>query len=130
MKSELISLAWVSTFTALLWVPYVLDRIRAGGLQNTVGYPADPISLAPWARRLRAAHQNAVENLVVFAALLLTAEVAGLGGPALAFAAALFLWSRVLHAIVYTLGVPWIRTVAFAGGFVAQMIIARELLNW
>jgi uncharacterized MAPEG superfamily protein len=128
MKSELVSLAWISTFTALMWVPYVLNRIAAGGLAATVGYPADPVPLAPWAQRLRAAHLNAVENLVVFAALLIAAELLGLGGPALAFAGTLYFWSRMLHAIVYTAGISWVRTLAFAGGFAAQMIVAWQLL--
>lgn len=129
MKSELLALAWISTFTALMWLPYVLNRIMVGGLSATVGYPADPVPLAPWAKRLRAAHLNAVENLVVFAALLLTAELVGVTGPAIPFAATLYLWSRTLHAIVYTAGISWLRTLAFAGGFTAQMIIAWQLLG-
>lgn len=129
MKPELASLALVSTFTALMWTPYVLNRIMVGGLTATVGYPAEPVPLAPWAGRLRAAHLNAIENLAVFAALLLTAELAGISTPAIAFAAILYLWSRIVHAIVYTLGVPWLRTLAFVGGLVAQMIVAWELLG-
>ena len=128
MKSELVSLAWVSTFTALMWVPYVLNRIAAGGRSATIGYPAEPVVLAPWAQRLRAAHLNAIENLAVFAALLIAAELLGAAGPALAFAATLYLWSRVVHAIVYAAGIPWVRTLAFAGGFAAQMIVAWQVL--
>lgn len=128
MKSELVSLALISTFTAIMWLPYVLNRIMAGGLAATIGYPAEPVPLAPWARRLRAAHVNAIENLAVFAALLLTAELAGVSTPAIAFAATLYLWSRIAHAVIYTAGVPWLRTLAFAGGFAAQMIVAWELL--
>lgn len=129
MKTELASLVWVSTFTGILWIPYVLNRIVVGGIPATVGYPADPPPLAPWARRLRAAHANAVENLVVFAALILTAQLLAVSTPAIALAGWLYLWSRVVHAITYTLGLPWLRTLAFAGGFLAQMIIALQLLG-
>lgn len=103
-----------------------LDAVR--GIAATVGYPVDPPPLAPWAERLRAAHANAIENLAVFAALVLTAHALGISTPATALAGSLYLWSRVLHAITYTLGLPWLRTLAFTGGFVAQMIVAFQLL--
>ena len=42
MNPELTSLVWVSTFTALLWIPYVLNRMMVVGIGGTVGYPVDP----------------------------------------------------------------------------------------
>ena len=129
MKPEMSSLVLISTFTGLLWIPYVLNRIVVRGIVSTVGYPVDPPPLAPWAQRLRAAHANAVENLVVFAALVLAAQVFDISTPVTALAGSLYLWSRVTHAIVYTLGVPWLRTLAFTGGFVAQMLVAWQLLE-
>jgi uncharacterized MAPEG superfamily protein len=128
MKTELASLVWVSTFTAVLWIPYVTNRMMVAGIDATVGYPVDPPTLSPWAQRLRAAHANAVENLVVFAALVLTAQVLGINTSAIALAGTLYLWSRIVHAITYTLGVRWLRTVAFVGGFAAQIIVAWQLL--
>lgn len=128
MRTEIASLVWISTFTAVLWIPYVLNRIVVRGIVSTVGYPVDPPPLAPWAQRLRAAHANAVENLVVFAALILAAQALDVSTPSTAMAGVLYLWSRVLHAITYTLGVPWLRTIAFTGGFVAQMMVAWQLL--
>jgi MAPEG family protein len=129
MKPEMSSLVLISTFTGLLWIPYVLNRIAVRGVVSTVGYPVDPPPLSPWAQRLRAAHANAVENLVVFAALVLAAQVFDISTPVTALAGSLYLWSRVTHAIVYTLGVPWLRTLAFTGGFVAQMLVAWQLLE-
>ena len=128
MRTEIASLVWISTFTAVLWIPYVLNRIVVRGIVSTVGYPVDPPPLAPWAQRLRAAHANAVENLIVFAALILAAQALDVSTPLTAMAGVLYLWSRVLHAITYTLGVPWLRTIAFTGGFVAQMMVAWQLL--
>jgi uncharacterized MAPEG superfamily protein len=128
MKTEFASLVWISTFTALLWVPYVLNRMAVAGIGATVGYPADPPALSPWARRLRAAHANAVENLVVFAALILAAQLLGISNAVTAVAATLYLWSRVAHAVAYTFAISWVRTLAFVGGFVAQMLVAWQLL--
>jgi len=128
MKTELLYLAYVATFTALMFLPYVLNRIIVGGLFDAVGYPENPKPLAPWADRLKKAHANAIENLAVFAALVLTAYAAGVTGPQVENAAILYFWSRVVHAVAYTLKWPWIRTLAFFGGFGAQMIVAAALL--
>lgn len=129
MKPEMMSLVLISAFTGLLWIPYVLNRMVVRGLISTVGYPVDPPPLAPWAQRLRSAHANAVENLVVFAALILAAQALGISTPVTAAAGSLYLWSRVAHAVTYTFGVPWLRTLAFTGGFVAQMMVAWVLLG-
>jgi uncharacterized MAPEG superfamily protein len=128
MRTEIATLIWISAFTGVLWIPYVLNRLVVRGIVSTVSYPVDPPPLSPWAQRLRAAHANAVENLVVFAALILAAQAVGVSTPLTAMAGVLYLWSRVLHAIVYTMAVPWLRTIAFTGGFAAQMMVAWELL--
>lgn len=128
MNTELMYLVWVSLFTALLWVPYVLNRFAVWGIRDTVGYPSNPKPLAPWAERLKAAHGNAVENLVVFAALVLAAQAAGVTTAITAMAAMIYFWARVVHAVVYALGVPWLRTLAFVAGFGAQLAIAIELV--
>ncbi len=124
MKTELIYLACVATFTALLWIPYVLNRFAVWGINDTVGYPDNPKPLSPWAERLKRAHANAVENLVIFATLVLVASALGITGGALATAAMLYFWSRVVHALAYLFGVPWLRTLGFTGGFIAQMWVA------
>jgi uncharacterized MAPEG superfamily protein len=128
MKPELTYLALVTALTGLMWIPYVLDRVAGWGIPDTVGYPENPKPQSPWARRMKAAHANAVENLVVFAALVLAASIAGISNGATMFAAALYFWSRLVHVIAYTFAVPWVRTLAFAGGFVAQVILAWQLL--
>ena len=73
---------------------------------------------------MKKAHANAVENLVVFATLVLVASALGLTGGALATAAMLYFWSRVVHVLAYTFALPWVRTLGFTGGFVAQVWVA------
>ncbi|MGB5739716.1 MAG: MAPEG family protein [Woeseia sp.] len=128
MSSELMSLTWVATLTALLWVPYILNTIGVRGLVDAVGYPQNPTPLAPWAQRMKAAHYNAVENLVVFAALVLVAQAAGVSNETTVLACQVYFWARVVHAAAYTFGIPWVRTVAFAAGFFCQMALALQLL--
>ncbi len=128
MKTELLYLVAVTVLTGLLWVPYVLDRAAVWGLTDTVGYPENPKPQSPWARRLMKAHANAVENLVVFATLVLAAQLAGVSNGATAGASVTYFWARVAHPIAYTFAMPWLRTLAFTVGFIAQAIFAWQLL--
>lgn len=128
MKPELLYLALATALTGLLWVPYILDRLAVRGLLDAVGYPENPKPQSPWAQRLIKAHANAVENLVVFAPLVLLAHITGVTSAAVGTAAMVYFWARVVHALAYTFAVPWIRTLAFAVGFFAQAVIAWALL--
>jgi uncharacterized MAPEG superfamily protein len=128
MSPELRYLALSALLTGLLWVPYILNEIMVRGLAEAVGYPENPKPLAKWAQRLKAAHYNAVENLAVFAALVLVAVVGGIHEPAVATAACVYFWARVVHAVAYTAGVPWVRTLSFVVGFAMQMWVAWVIL--
>lgn len=128
MKPELLYLTLTAAFTGLLWVPYILDRLAVRGLTDAVGYPANPKPQSPWAQRLMKAHANAVENLAVFAALVLVAHAAGVTNGTIASASLIYFWARVVHAVGYTFAVPWVRTLSFTVAFFAQAAIAWQLL--
>ena len=128
MAIELKYLTWVAVFTALMWIPYILNMIAVRGLIDAVGYPEDPKPLAPWADRMKGAHSNAVQNLVVFAALVLVAHVAGVNNETTVLACAVYFWARVVHFAVYTFRIPWVRTLAFVVGFGCQIALAWQIL--
>lgn len=129
MKTELYYLVAASTWTAILWMPYIVDRLLAGpGLLHEVGYPQEETKLHPWAARLKKAHLNSVENLVVFAPLVLAAHVAGVSTQATVWAAMIFFWARIAHTLSYTFAIPWVRTLAFSVGFGCQATFAVVLL--
>ena len=128
MKLELFYLALAAMLTGLFWIPYVLDRIVVGGLMDAMAYPEHPKPLAPWAQRMKLAHTNAVENLVVFATLVLAADAMGIQSTTVAVAAMVYFWSRLVHGLAYTLKVPVIRTLAFFGGFIAQVMVAKLIV--
>ena len=128
MTTELKYLALVTALTGLLWVPYILNRLAVRGLMDAVGYPDNPKPQSPWAQRLMKAHSNAIENLVVFAVLVLVANAAGISSPATATAAVVYFWARVVHALSFAFAIPWVRTLAFAAGFFCQAVIAWNIL--
>ena len=121
-------LTLATAFTGLMWVPYILDRVLVRGLIDAVGYAENPKPQSVWAQRLMKAHANAVEDLVIFASLVLAANTLGVTGAAIATAAVVYVWARVVHALAYTFGVPWVRTLAFTAGFLAQAVIAWQIL--
>ena len=129
MTPELKYLAMISIFTAVMWVPYVLNVIANNKLNDAVGYPDTPLTMAPWAERLKKAHYNAVENLVVFAVLVLIANALEISNAATTSAAAVFFWARLVHAGAYTLGIPWVRTLAFATAWGGVVCIAWQILG-
>ena len=130
MSTKLFWLVLTVAMTGLLWVPYILDRIMARGLVGAMANPS-PTDKAqsPWARRMMAAHTNAVENLVIFAPLVLTARALSIATAVTAFACALYFWSRLAHVVVYTLGIPVLRTLSFACGFAAQVLLVLAIFK-
>ena len=128
ITTELTYLAWATVFTALMWIPYILNMIIVRGLINAVGYSENPKPLAPWAARMKQAHSNAIENLVVFGLLVFVAQAAGANNETTGFACAIYFYARLVHCVAYTLGIPWVRTFAFAVGFVCQISLAAQIL--
>lgn len=130
MTRELFWLALTVILTGLLWIGYVLNRCQIRGLSGAMANPTrGDKPLAPWATRLMFAHDNAVENLVIFAPLVLILNAADYSTQWTALACAVFFWARVAHVIVYTLGLPVFRTVAFTVGFLAQAVLALAIFK-
>ena len=124
---ELTYLTWVTVFTALMWMPYILNTIVVRGLLNAVGYSENPKPLAPCAARMKQAHSNAIENLVVFGLLIFVAQAAGANNETTALASAIYFYARIVHFVTYSLGIPWVRTLAFAVGFMCQISLALQI---
>jgi uncharacterized MAPEG superfamily protein len=129
MTMELMYLTWVSLFTAVMWVLYALNQIGVRGLIDTIGYPENPFPLSPWAERMKKAHSNAVENLVVFAALVLVVHLSATSNEMTAMACMVYFWARVAHFVVYTFGIPLVRTLSFVVGFSCQLVLGLTALG-
>ena len=129
MSTDLSMLAWTSGLTALLWLPYILARIGKYGMIEALTYRADNLPVPAWADRAKKAHYNAVENLVIFAALVLVAHVTGAANYATAAAAVTYFVARLIHYPVYVAGIPFARTLTFAVGWLAQVCIFYQIVT-
>ena len=129
LSPELFWVAAAAALTALLWLPYIANQIVLMGLWGALkNSDAAQVQRSTWARRAASAHTNAIENLAVFAPLAIVVHVAGASTEGTATACAVYFALRVAHYIVHVLGVPVVRTLAFAGGAVCQLYLAAEML--
>jgi uncharacterized MAPEG superfamily protein len=130
MPGELKWLVLTVILTGVLWIPYILDRIMVRGLMGAMANPSrNDTPQSPWAQRLYFAHTNAVENLAIFAPLVLILALQNHSTQSTLLACAVYFWARLVHAVVYTMGVPVLRTLAFAAGFAAQVALVAAVFG-
>jgi uncharacterized MAPEG superfamily protein len=130
MTRELFWLTLTVILTAIMWLPYTLNRIMVRGVGGAMANPSrNDKPQTEWANRMMFAHDNAVENLIIFAPLVIILNLADVSTPATVMACMVYFWSRIAHLLVYTLGLPILRTVAFVIGFVAQAVLAVAILR-
>ncbi|WP_295141114.1 MAPEG family protein [uncultured Reyranella sp.] len=102
---------------------------QAVGLNTLAGNREGLPEIKGWAGRAKRAHLNMVENMVLFAALVLIAAVAGKANAMTAMGAAIFFWGRVAYAVIYVAGIAWLRTLAWFVSVIGMVLIAVELLK-
>lgn len=131
MTPEITYLTLTALLTGVLWVPIIVNRLAENGMWNALRNPQPDVRpRADWAWRLANAHRNAIENLVVFAPLAIAIAMLHISTSTTALASAVFFAARLAHAIIYTLGIPLLRTVAFAAGFACQILLGAHILGW
>ncbi len=120
-------------FSTILCFVQVLIAASGANSQvglNTLAGNRDSIpAVTGWAGRAKRAHLNMIENLVLFAALVLIAAAAGKANATTAMGAMIFFWARLAYAIIYVAGIPWLRTVAWFVSVIGMAMIAWTLLQ-
>jgi uncharacterized MAPEG superfamily protein len=128
MKPELLWLLWAVALT------FAQMLVAVSGATLQVGLPAlagNREGLPPcygWAGRAYRAHHNMLENLVLFAALVLVAVISGKTNATTLLGAQLFFWARVAYAGIYLAGIPWLRTAAWLVSVIGLVLIFLQLL--
>lgn len=123
MKIELTLLAWSVALCVVQMVVGAIGANQQVGIDRLAGNRESLPELKGWAGRAKRAHANMVENLVLFAALVLLAHVAGKTSWLTQLGAHLFFWSRLAYAVIYVAGVPWLRTAAWAVSMAGMAMI-------
>lgn len=128
MTIELTMLVYSVILTLILIVIPATMSIMENGLAVQAG-PRDGLP-APSVRNQRAVRlrNNMLENMVMFVALVLVANAAGVSNVMTVVGAQIFFFARVLHAIVYFGGWPWIRPVFWFLGVIGMLMIVSQLV--
>jgi len=128
MKTELALLVWAVLLSLLQAVVAVQAAMMQVGLPALAGNREGLPEIKGWAGRAARAHRNMLENLVLFAALVLAAVVAGKTNATTLLGAQIFLYARLAYAVIYLAGVPWLRTGAWAVSVVGLAMIFVQLI--
>lgn len=99
------------TWLTLLAASFIRAKMwNLTGIKKGFGNRDDIDELSPLAGRVDRTAKNTVENFIFFAALVLTAQAAGITDPKLVMGAELFFWARLVFIPVYYVGIPYLRT--------------------
>ncbi|MEO9470507.1 MAPEG family protein [Parasphingorhabdus sp.] len=135
METAYTYLALSGILTVLLWTPYIVGRLFVWGPMNFLtGYPENFPKEEPetplWMDRAKRAHLNMVETMPAFVAvvaaagLLGDASIAGTVGTW----AKVFFFARIAHAIVYTFGIPGLRTPVYLISWASILMIGAQIV--
>ncbi len=128
MSFELSVLVWSVALTFVQMLVAVSGAILQFGLPRLAGNRKDLPLATGWAARAQRAHHNMLENLVLFAALILVTEVTNKNSAMTGLGAELFFWGRVAYAIVYVVGLPWVRTAVWGVSVAGLILIFLQLV--
>ena len=128
MKPELMLLVWAVLLTFVQMLIAVSGATLQVGLPTLAGNREGLAPFTGWAGRATRAHRNMLESLVLFAALVLVAVFAGKTNATTLLGAQIFLWARVAYALIYLVGIPWLRTAAWLVSVVGLALIFLQVL--
>ena len=128
MKPELMLLLWAALLTLVQAVAGVQGALMQVGLPTLAGNREAMPEIKGWGGRAARAHRNMVENLVLFAILVLVAVVAGKTNAMTLLGAQIFLGARIVYAVVYIAGVLWLRTAVWGVSVVGLAMIFLQLI--
>jgi uncharacterized MAPEG superfamily protein len=127
MTPDLKMLVWSVVLTFVQVLVAVLAAQGQVGLGMLAGNRDGVLTLGGFAGRAQRAHRNMLENLPLFIALVLVAQVAGKTDATTLLGCQLFFWGRLAHWLIYLAGIPWLRTLAWLVSVIGLILIFRQL---
>ena len=130
MTPDLWILLSLALLTEILTLPPVVARGAVPGGIRWIFYNRDTVlaGVAPWGGRAVRAHDNLADNLAMYGIVIGLAHVTGATDGVTLIAGFVLLAARVLHAVVYIAGVPYLRTAIFAAAQVAMLIYVWRIV--
>jgi uncharacterized MAPEG superfamily protein len=120
----------LALLTELLTLPPLVARGSVPGGIRWIFYNRDTVldGVAPWGGRAVRAHDNLADNLAMYAAVIGIAHITGATNGTTLIAGIVLLIARILHAMVYIAGIPYLRTAVFAVGQFAMLVYVWQII--
>ena len=128
MTPDLKFVVWTVALTFVEMLVAVLAAQGQVGLGVLAGNRDGLAPLTGFAGRAQRAHLNMLENLPLFIALVLIAQIAGKANGSTLIGCELFFWGRVAHWVIYLIGIPWMRTIAWVVSVIGLILIFRQVV--
>ena len=128
MKPELMLLAWAVALTFAQMLVAATGATLQVGLPALAGNRDNLPRITGWAGRAERAHRNMLESLVLFAVLVVVAFITQKTNNTTLLGAQLFVWARLAYAVIYLVGIPWLRTGVWAVSVVGLVLIFLQLV--
>ena len=128
MKPELMLLVWATLLTLVQAAVAAQGAFGQVGLVRLAGNREGMPEITGWGGRAARAHRNMLENLVLFAVLVVAAVLADKTNGTTLLGAQIFFWARVAYAVVYIAGIPWLRTGLWAVSIAGLGMIFLQLV--
>ena len=128
MTIELQLLVCAVALTVIQVVVAVVGSITQVGMPPLMGNRESLAEFTGWVGRAHRAHRNMLESLVLFATLVLVAHAAGISNSMTALGAQLFIWGRAAFAVIYIIGIPYLRTAAWTVALAGLALIFVQVI--
>ena len=127
MSTEIQMLSLTGLVLFLLTIIQGTRNVLALGLPTAAGNQDDIAPWTGWNDRLNRAVRNAIEAISIFAPVVVAVEFADANNATSALGAQIFFFARLLHAPIFVLGIPYLRTTAWTAGAVGIVMVALAL---
>ena len=128
LSLELTYLVWSVALCVVQMLFAVNTALPQVGFPTIIGNRDKMPALEGLAGRALRAHCNMLENLPLFIALVLVAQVAGRSNSMTVLGTQLFFYGRLAHAVIYLIGIPYLRTLAWAVSMAGLVMIFLQLV--
>jgi uncharacterized MAPEG superfamily protein len=133
MTPELKWLVFTALFVGSLWIPFIVgvNVTTFEGKERLFERPPDHSKMAPWVHRSLRAHQNALEQLLPFAVIVIAGAVSGVSTSTTTVCAITFFWLRVAHAVGMISGLARfpVRPAIYFTNWIVMFVYAWQVLS-
>ena len=129
MKPELMLLVWAVVLAFVQVLVAVQGAMMQVGLPRLISNRDAMPEITGWGGRAIRAHRNMLENIALFAPLVVVAVIAGKTNDMTLLGAQIFVWARLAYAVVYVAGIIWLRTLVWFVSAVGLILIFAQLVK-